>query len=176
MGVVYPTFCQLADVYSQVIDAHNFTWIDFLLEGSSLTNTASIDVRNQALVSLKAKYPRLRISYTLPSQLNGLSPTALNVLQSSVKFKLNVDVVNVLAMNYGATGVAGNMGNAAIQTAIAVYNQVRTLKMNSGIGITPMVSLFLFTKGTKSSPSTTRVSLRVLPREPAGFERYPSGA
>ena len=120
------------------------TWIDFWIDGSALTDKASIDVRNQALRALKDRNPRLRISYSLPAIPTGLRAESLYVIESALAHGVGVNVVNLLTMNYGAANAPNlnNMGAYAIQAARSAYIQCQQMGLISvGIGITPMVMI-----------------------------------
>jgi len=50
-----------------------------------------------------------------------------------------VDVVNVMAMDYGSCGI--NMGTAAMNAASGTRNQISNLGMTSSVGVTPMTDV-----------------------------------
>src|SRR5580704_9610537 len=52
--------------YQSVIDRYKLTWLDFDIEGDSLSKTAANERRNTVLAALQSKNPGLIISYTLP--------------------------------------------------------------------------------------------------------------
>src|SRR5678816_1824179 len=85
--------------------------LDFDIEGGATTDTASIDRRNSALVGLKNANPNLVISYTLPVLPTGLVASGVNILNRVKASGLNVNVINVMAMDYGsANDNGGQMG------------------------------------------------------------------
>lgn len=135
---------QLANAYLSVIDRYNVTIVDFDIEGAAIAETASVDIRNQALKVVKEKKPSVVLSYTLPTLPNGLTQNGVDLLKSAVKFAAPIQIVNIMAMDYGA-GVAPNgatgMGGYAISAAKAVYAQAQAAGMkNFEIAVTPMVS------------------------------------
>src|SRR5205823_3131679 len=73
----------LVTAYSQVIDTYSLTWIDFDIEGFWIAEPASVSRRNQAAAKLQAKYPGLRISYTLPVMPTGLTQDGINVINGA---------------------------------------------------------------------------------------------
>jgi len=102
----------------------------------------SITLRDRALVGLKAANPGLTISYTLPVLPTGLTADGLNVLASAKHDGLNIDVVNIMAMDYGASvDNGGQMGLDAINAAIATEKQIGSLGLTSKIGVTPMIGV-----------------------------------
>ena len=59
--------------YQAVVNQYHFTWLDFDIEGTALQNAEANRRRNTALAALQAKNPGLRISYTLPVNVSGIS-------------------------------------------------------------------------------------------------------
>ena len=116
--------------------------LDFDIEGGATTDTASIDRRNSALVGLKNANPNLVISYTLPVLPTGLVASGVNILNRVKASGLNVNVINVMAMDYGsANDNGGQMGLSAQQAASNTHNQVVAAGLTSSIGVTPMIGI-----------------------------------
>jgi chitodextrinase len=116
--------------------------LDFDIEGGATTDTASITRRNQALVGLKNANPGLVISYTLPVLPTGLVASGVNILNSAKAAGLNVNVVNIMAMDYGsANDNGGQMGLSATQAASNTHNQVVAAGLTASIGVTPMIGI-----------------------------------
>jgi chitodextrinase len=116
--------------------------LDFDIEGGATTDLTSIDRRNQALVGLKAANPGLVISYTLPVLPTGLVSSGVTILNRVKAAGLNVDVVNVMAMDYGsANDNGGQMGLSAQQAASNTHNQVVAAGLTASIGVTPMIGI-----------------------------------
>jgi hypothetical protein len=119
--------------------------LDFDIEGGATTDQASITRRNQALKALKnlkAANPGLVISYTLPVLPTGLVASGVNILNSVKTDGLSLDVVNVMAMDYGsANDNGGQMGLSAQQAASNTHNQVVAAGLSASIGVTPMIGI-----------------------------------
>ena len=116
--------------------------IDLDIEGGAITDQASINRRNQALVGLKAANPNLVISYTLPVLPTGLVASGVNMLNSIKASGLNVNVINIMAMDYGsANDNGGQMGLSATQAASNTHNQVVAAGLTASIGVTPMIGI-----------------------------------
>ena len=116
--------------------------LDFDIEGGATTDQASINRRNQALVGLKNANPGLVISYTLPVLPTGLIASGVNILNSVKSSGLNLNVVNVMAMDYGsANDNGGQMGLSAQQAATNTHNQVVAAGLTASIGVTPMIGI-----------------------------------
>lgn len=116
--------------------------LDFDIEGGATTDQASITRRDQALKGLKTANPGLVISYTLPVLPTGLIASGVNILNSVKADGLSLDVVNVMAMDYGsANDNGGQMGLSAQQAASNTHNQVVAAGLTASIGVTPMIGI-----------------------------------
>ncbi|WP_042431353.1 cellulose binding domain-containing protein [Streptacidiphilus anmyonensis] len=147
------TVAALETQYQKVVDAYGLDRIDFDIEGSAVSDHASIDRRSQALAQLQAaeaaKGRDLKVSLTLPVLPSGLTADGLYVLQSAKAAGLNVDVVNVMAMDFGdseAPNPAGRMGAYAIQSAqstqaqiLSVWPTLTAAQAWLKVGVTPML-------------------------------------
>jgi hypothetical protein len=128
--------------YQSVIDRYHVHSLDFDIEGLAVADQHSITLRDQALVGLKAANPGLIISYTLPVLPTGLTADGLNVLASAKHDGLAIDVVNIMAMDYGsAVDNGGQMGIDAIDAAIATEGQIAALGLSAKLGVTPMIGV-----------------------------------
>ena len=140
-GVDLATRCAspeaLQAAYQAVLDPYRFTTIDLDVEGSPLTDTPSIDRRNKALRALELANPGLRVNYTLPVDPAGLGSDGLNLLQNAVANGTRVDVVNVMAMDYG--GPRADMGRDAVSAAQGTQTQITSLGLSSAVGVTVMI-------------------------------------
>jgi hypothetical protein len=133
---------QLQALYQSVINRYNVKMLDFDIEGGATSNQASITLRDQALVGLKAANPGLVISYTLPVLPTGLINTGVNILTSAKSDGLALDVVNVMAMDYGSSSDNGGaMGQDAIDAAQATESQIQEAGLSATVGITPMIGV-----------------------------------
>jgi chitinase len=119
------TVASMQAQYKKVIDQFNLTRIDLDIEGGTLDNTAANDRRNTALANLQAQYAAsgktLAVNYTLPVNPTGLLSNSLSLLNNAKSHNLNVNVVNIMTMDYGP---AMDMGQAAIQAANALHSQL----------------------------------------------------
>ncbi len=133
---------QLQAVYQSVIDRYKVKLLDFDIEGGATTNQASITLRDQALVGLKKANSGLVISYTLPVLPTGLIDSGTNILKSAKADGLPLDVVNVMAMDYGSGQDNGaQMGLDATDAASATENQIKAAGLTATVGITPMIGV-----------------------------------
>jgi len=124
------------------VNANTPVRLDFDIEGGATTDQASITRRNQALVGLKSANPGLVISYTLPVLPTGLVQSGVNILNSVRADGLSLNVVNVMAMDYGsANDNGGQMGLSAQQAASNTHNQVIAAGLTASIGVTPMIGI-----------------------------------
>ena len=135
-----PDPTSLAGVYQSVINRYEAKALDFDIEGDKALDQTSIQRRNLALVALRAANPGLTISYTLPVLPSGLDDNGVGVLTSAKRDGLDPDVINVLAMNYGASvDNGGQMGRDALMASSNTALQVKAAGLTSRIGVTPMI-------------------------------------
>jgi chitinase len=133
---------QLQAAYQSVITRYNLTFIDLDIEGFGSLASDVVERRNQALRGLATNNPNLRISLTLPVLPTGLVATGVNVLNSAVRNSVRVDVVNVMAMDFGsANDNGGDMLLSATQAAQNTRNQLATAGLDADIGVTPMIGV-----------------------------------
>jgi len=132
--------------YQAIVDAYNLTYLDLDIEGAAVADPASIARRSQALALLQKARPNLKISLTLPVLPEGLDANGLAVLTSAHDAGVNLDLVNVMAMDYGRA--AGNYGDFAVQAAQSTFNQLKTLYPGKTdaqlwlmVGVTPMLGV-----------------------------------
>jgi len=141
------TVSSLQAAYQSVINKYSVNSstpvrLDFDIEGGATTDQTSINRRNQALVALKNANPGLVISYTLPVLPTGLVASGVNILNSVKTAGLNLNVVNIMAMDYGsANDNGGQMGLSAQQAASNTHNQVVAAGLSATIGVTPMIGI-----------------------------------
>lgn len=146
----------LQRAYQSVIDNYGLSHIDFDIEGAAVADRTSVDRRNQAIAGLQrdaaAAGRVLDVSYTLPVLPTGLTADGLYVLQSALRYGVNLGNVNVMAMDYGdsaAPNPNGKMGDYAIAAANSLFSQLKTLygtaktdaQLWQMVGVTPMIGL-----------------------------------
>ncbi len=133
----------LLEAYQSVIDAYNLKWVDFDIEGSAVADTESVDMRNNVIAQLQANNPDLKVAYCLPVLPSGLTNDGIYVIQSAMNAGVDIDVVNVMAMDYGdnaAPNPDGQMGDYAIQAVENTYQQLVALGLSDvQMGVTPMI-------------------------------------
>jgi chitodextrinase len=128
--------------YQSVIDRYQVSWVDFDIEGWAVGDRASIDLRNKAIKGLQEANPELTVAFCLPVLPSGLTHDGLYVLENALANGVRVDVVNVMAMDYGdwaAPNPEGNMGQYAMDAAVNTYQQALGLGLNPLMGVTPMI-------------------------------------
>ena len=145
----------LAAQYQAVIETYNLTSVDFDIEGAALADHASINRRSQAIAILEhnaaAAGRPLHVSLTLPVLPTGLTSDGMNVIKSALATGARIDLINVMAMDYGdynAPKGSTQMGQYAINAAQATHDQLVTLYPQASraqlwtmIGVTPMIGV-----------------------------------
>ncbi|WP_405764848.1 chitinase [Actinacidiphila glaucinigra] len=129
--------------YDAVVNAYGLTYADFDIEGAATADPASVARRSQALARLQQAHPGLRISLTLPVLPEGLTADGLGVVRSARDAGVNLDVVNIMAMDYYRSA---DYGDAAIQAANSTFAQLKSLYPGKSdaqvwamVGVTPML-------------------------------------
>lgn len=131
----------LTAAYQSVIDKYHVTKLDFDIEGSALVDDDANHLRNEAIASLQEANPDLEISFTLPVLPVGLTQDGLDFLSQAKADGVDIDVVNIMTMDYGAYYESGDMGQDAIDATEATLAQLQDLGINAKIGITPMIGI-----------------------------------
>ncbi|WP_186644988.1 chitinase [Fluviispira vulneris] len=138
----------LAKAYEKFIDKYNIRYLDFDIEGSAISNTSQVDLRNKAIAVLlnNPKYADVKISYTLPVLPTGVLENSIHLLKNANTNKVVVDRINIMTMDYGAEFPPNRMGDNAIQAAESLHKQITPIYPNASstelynkIGITPMI-------------------------------------
>ena len=140
-ALVFSSVDALTHGYQSVIDRYHVNSLDFDIEGSAIANTAANHMRDQALVALEKANPDLHISFTLPVMPTGLTIEGVNLLKQLKADGVHVDVINIMAMDYGAPADSGDMGQDAINAALATIGQIKDAGLSAKVGITPMIGL-----------------------------------
>ncbi len=129
---------KLKKAYQDVIDEYQLTWVDFDIEGFAVSDKASVQRRNQAIAKLQKDNPDLTIAYCLPVMPEGLTQDGLYVLKDAKEKGVNIDVVNIMTMDYGPS-YQGDMGQYAIEAAKNTEKQIRNIGLGAKLGNTPMI-------------------------------------
>ncbi len=120
----------IAQVYESLIAVYHVPRIDLDVEGDSLTDTAGINRRNEAIAEVEdwaaAHGRRIQFSYTLPTFPTGLTSAGLAVLQNAVADGARISVVNLLTFDY-YLGTEQNMLTDTETAAAGLYSQLQTL-------------------------------------------------
>jgi chitinase len=137
--------------YEHVITTYNVTRLDLDTEDNSLTNSAGIDRRNRAIAMVEewaAHVHRLvQFVYTVPTNVAGLDPTGVHVLQNAVLHHARIDIVNIMTFDY-YDNLPHEMANDTRTAAGHLLSTLHDLYPNrSGvalwhvIGITEMIGI-----------------------------------
>src|ERR1700678_2537021 len=120
----------IAAVYESLISTYHVPRIDLDVEADSLTNTAGINRRNEAIALTErwaaAHHRQIQFSYTLPTFATGLTPAGLAVLQNAVADGARVAVVNIMTFDY-YLGTEQNMVADTESAAAGLFAQLQTL-------------------------------------------------
>jgi hypothetical protein len=120
----------IAQVYESLITTYHVPRIDLDIEATSLTDTAAIQRRNEAIAQTEAwaanHGKQIQFSYTLPTFPTGLPAAELAVLQNAAAVGAKISTVNIMTFDY-YLGTTENMLTDAESAATAVHGQLATL-------------------------------------------------
>ncbi|MEV6008847.1 CBM35 domain-containing protein [Streptomyces sp. NPDC051976] len=131
----------LTAAYASVVNTYGITRLDFDIEGATLGNTAANTRRNQALAALQAQNPNVEVDYTLAVDPSGLESDTLNLLKDAKSKGVNVNLVNIMTMDFGDGENALNDAlSAAKGTAaqLASLYGISTSQAYGRMGLTPI--------------------------------------
>ncbi len=115
---------QLAAAYLEVIERYDVEIVDFDIEGEALLDVAANQRRAEALELVQAK-TGVDVWLTLPVAGHGLLDTGVAVLDTTLGGGVEVDVVNLMTMNFGGSRRAdATMGEATIEAIEAARPQI----------------------------------------------------
>ena len=134
----------LEAAYQSVINTLHITHIDFDIEGAAIAETATNNLRFEAIKELEAANPGLVVSVTIPSFPTGPDFNGDAFLQQAAADGVTINVINVMAMDfYGTFDTGGaNMGAYAVEAAQDTLAFVKTIwpgDTYANIGVTPMI-------------------------------------
>jgi chitinase len=142
----------LAGQYRSVLDATKPDGIDFFLNATALTDTASVERRTQALARLQREYADLPLSVTLPLHRSGLSGGALGALRSAAARGLKISSVNLVPVDVS--------GQSLVTPATTAHGQLQRIYHQTDaqvwqhMGITPTIGVA--SAGADFRPSDAR--------------------
>ncbi|MEV6837781.1 carbohydrate binding domain-containing protein [Streptomyces sp. NPDC051133] len=123
----------VAAAYEKIITTYDVSRLDMDVEDNSLTNTAGIDRRNQAIKKVQdwaaANGRSVQFSYTLPTTTTGLADSGLAVLRSAKNAGAKVDVVNLMTFDY-YDGATHHMATDTETAASGLHDQLAGLYPN----------------------------------------------
>ncbi|WP_327287504.1 CBM35 domain-containing protein [Streptomyces sp. NBC_01198] len=131
----------LTAAYASVVNTYGITRLDFDIEGDTLGDSAANARRNQALAALQAQNPDVQVDYTLAVDPSGLESDTLNLLKDAKSKGVNVNLVNIMTMDFGDGENALNDAlSAAKSTAaqLASLYGISTSQAYGRLGLTPI--------------------------------------
>jgi hypothetical protein len=134
----------LEAAYQSVINTLHVTHIDFDIEGAGIADTATNNLRFEAINELEQANPGLVVSVTIPTFPSGPDYNGDAFLQQAAADGTNISVVNVMAMDYyGSWDTGGaDMGTYAVDAAENTLTFLKTVWPSatySMVGVTPMI-------------------------------------
>ena len=141
----------LATAYGEMVDTLKLSKLDFDIEGAALAETQTIKLQMEAIALVQQTHPGLGVWLTLPVLPQGLTQDGLNTVKAALLAGVQVDGVNVMAMDYGDSAAPPqlkSMGAYAIDAANTTFAQLTNLFASQGksfgwnqLGVTPMLGV-----------------------------------
>ncbi len=152
LALICSDVASLTAEYQRVVDELGVVALDFDVEGDEIRDAVSVARRSEAIAQLQAAAQsagqELFISFTLPTEPTGLTPDGIAVLESALAFGVEIDVVNIMTMNFGGSAFPDAMGANAIQAAESLFAQLQMLypdktdaELWNMVGLTPMLGV-----------------------------------
>jgi chitinase len=141
----------IAAAYELVITTYNVTRLDLDTEDRSLTDNAGIDRRNRAIKMVEdwatREHRLVQFVYTIPTNVAGLDPSGVHVLQNAVLHHARITIVNIMTFDYYdnlphemATDTRTAAGHL-YATLHALYPQKPSNVLWGMIGVTEMIGI-----------------------------------
>ncbi|HUD36433.1 MAG TPA: ricin-type beta-trefoil lectin domain protein [Streptosporangiaceae bacterium] len=138
----------IAEVYENVITTYDVPRIDLDIEGDSLTNTAGIDRRNEAVAQVEswaaANGRSIQFSYTMPGTPTGMDSQEESIISNAISVGATVSVVNLMTFDY-YIGTQQEMATDTETAGADLHSQLQSLypsdssaQLWSMIGVTEM--------------------------------------
>jgi Glycosyl hydrolases family 18 len=138
----------IASVYESLVTTYHVTRIDLDVEADSLTDTAGIERRNEAVAQTEAwaaaNHKVVQFDYTIPVNPTGLTASGLAVLQNAAAEGAKITEVNIMTFDY-YIGTTQDMLADAESAAVTTHGQLESIYPNQSplalwhsIGITVM--------------------------------------
>jgi hypothetical protein len=140
-----PSVPALQAEYQAVVTAYGLKYLDLDIEGAAVADPAPIARRSAAGAARQKANPGLKVSLTLPVLPEGLTVDGLNVVRSAKEAGVDLDLVNIMAMDYGRAGQ--DYGDLAIRAARSTKDQIKALYGVGDaaafrmVGVTPMLGV-----------------------------------
>jgi hypothetical protein len=120
----------IAHVYESLITTYHVNRIDLDIEGTSLSEAAGINRRNEAVAEAgrwaRVHGHRIQFSYTLPTFPTGLTSDGVALLQNAIADHARITVVNLLTFDY-FLGTEENMLTDTETAAAGLLSQLQSL-------------------------------------------------
>jgi hypothetical protein len=169
----------IAQVFESLITTYHVPRIDLDVEADSLTNTAGINRRNEAIAETEAwaaaHHQRIQFSYTLPTFPTGLTASGLAVLQNAVADGARISTVDLLTFDY-YLGDQQDMVADTETAAAGLYGQLQALYPAASsralwhmIGVTEMPGIDDFGPDETFSTADAATILHWAQRQGIGF-------
>lgn len=158
---------KLITAYGSVIDRYDIRTLDFDIEGTALTDVASLERRAAAVARLQsdraAAGKPISVWLTLPVAPTGLTSDGTDAVATMLAAGVELTGLNVMTMDYGGSKDEDQtMGDAAVSALNATHRQLGILYKKAG---TPLGDATLWSK----LGATPMIGQNDVPAEVFGF-------
>jgi chitinase len=127
------TTAALTRAYRTVIDRYNLNAIDLDVEGSALSDAATMQRNATAIAAIQKRYPRLTVWLTLPVATSGLQDNARAALAAMLQSRVSLDGVNLMTMDFSPAPGGSELIGPVTQALRAAHAQIGTVDDQYGV-------------------------------------------
>jgi glycosyl hydrolase family 18 (putative chitinase) len=160
----------IAAAYEKVITTYDVTRLDMDIEDNSQTNTTGIDRRDKAIAMVerwaREHHRTVQFVFTIPTNVHGLDPAGVAVLQNAAANHARVDIVNIMTFDYfdnqphEMAQDTMTAANALVATLRQIHPHASTHRLWSMVGVTEMVGIDDFGPPEIFTPADAATVLR----------------
>ena len=122
------TLNELITVYQEAINTYDPFMIDFDVEGGALGDTEANNKRIDALLAIKQANPNIKFTFTLPANIDGFPPSAMQIIQRAKEKGLEVFEWNMMTMAWYAQKLQDKpISDSVIAAAEKGFTQLKSI-------------------------------------------------
>lgn len=131
----------LANAYQSVVQRYHTSVVDFDIEGTAVTDTASNQRRAAAIRTLQqqvaSKGGKLAVWLTLPVAPTGLDSAAQSLVADTIGAGVDLAGVNVMTMDFGASAAGRSLLDAVKSAISSTHDELMSIFAAKGLKLSP---------------------------------------